>query len=330
MSCVSAHCPPAPTPVGLKVKMWIHRFIYCLVLVLSSLFFALYPHWFAWYFLMLSLLILPFDLIISLPGMLTRRVSLSAPYSMEQGEAGDLAILIQSARRFPSGYIKMRLSVRDNDRVSGQKLKCPGTNGSRTAAEIDSGHCRVVTYSIKRYWAISVLGLFSIPVPTACRAVVLILPRPVKPPGSVTLPQTVMLRPKPGVGFSEEHDLRAYREGDQMRAVHWKLSAKHDSLIVREPLFPPPHSRLLHATQWKNAGDRDLILGRLRWVSDYLLGMELQHYVKFGDNPRVEEVAAPGDIELCLFHALGGAYQGARMTSSVIGRFSWVFRIDAS
>lgn len=40
--------------------------------------------------------------------------------------------------------------------------------------------------------------------------------------------------PRKGKDVGEVHDLREYQPGDSMRAVHWKLSAKLDELIVKE------------------------------------------------------------------------------------------------
>jgi len=309
--------------------MWTHRIIYFLILVLAAVFFVMYPHWFAWYFLIFSLIVFPFDIIISLPGMITRRVALSAPYTMEQGETGDFVISVGASGRFPSGYLKMRLSIRDNDRARKQRVKCTGAAGSKVVSAIDTTHCGVISYTLKRCWAASIIGLFSIPVPVRRSATVLILPSPVKPPGSVDVPLAVVLRPKPGGGFSEEHDLRPFREGDQMKYVHWKLSAKHDSLIYREALSPPPQSRLIHASRWKGAHARDVILGRLRWVSGYLLEKDLPHFVKIGDSLRVEEISRPDDLVNCIYHALDNSFRGARISVPASSRFSWVYEIDA-
>ena len=35
----------------------------------------------------------------------------------------------------------------------------------------------------------------------------------------------------------KSHDIRLYRIGDPINSVHWKLSAKLDELVVREPLI---------------------------------------------------------------------------------------------
>lgn len=43
----------------------------------------------------------------------------------------------------------------------------------------------------------------------------------------------------PVQGFSEQSEIRSYRPGDPMRSVHWKLSAKTDGVLVREPVEHP-------------------------------------------------------------------------------------------
>ena len=39
---------------------------------------------------------------------------------------------------------------------------------------------------------------------------------------------------------SELFQIREYREGDQLRDIHWKLTAKREELMVKEHSFPKP------------------------------------------------------------------------------------------
>jgi len=149
---------------------------------------------------------------------------------------------------------------------------------------------------------------------------------PAKPPNTVALPRGVILRPKPGGGFSEEHDLRPYRNGDTMRSVHWKVSAKFDSLTIREPLIPQAHSRLLHAARWSGARERDLILGRLRWVSGFLLEWELPHFVKLGDGGPIADIAKVEDLHDYLYLLLGGMPEAIPIPAVPV-RFAWVYKV---
>jgi hypothetical protein len=174
------------------------------------------------------------------------------------------------------------------------------------------------------------LGLFSLPVSAGGKGFVLVMPPPIEPVNTKALQHGTNLRAKPGGGYSEEHDMRNYRQGDPIKNIHWKISAKFDSLIIREPLEPPPHSRLIHIMPWNCEAERDLILGRLRWVSDYLLKWQLPFYVKFDDNPVVTEVEQESDLIDFLYYVLGAAANKPKKLEQIPLRFSWVFRIDAS
>ena len=304
------------------------RIIYIFALAVSALFYVLYPYWFSWYLFVLLLLLIPFDLLISLPGMLMGRISLTVPKSLEQGEKGAVTAMTVRGKPFPSGRIKAWLRVSGSDPSAWRRIKCAAARGSLCETAVDTSHSGVRVFSIGRFWASSLFGLFSIPLRMNYRAVVLVLPKPVKPPYSVSPPRTVVFRPKPGGGFSEEHDLRPFRQGDSLRNVHWKLSAKFNSLIIREPLAPQAHSRLVQVARWTGSMDRDLILGRLLWVSDYLLARGLHHYVRLGDSGPIAEITGAEDLTVFLRHALDGASPALSAPASVPVRFSWVFPVD--
>lgn len=184
-------------------------------------------------------------------------------------------------------------------------------------------------FEIKRIWIVSLIGLFSVPAAVSCRASVLILPPPVKPKNIIALSRGVILKPKPGGGFSEDYDLRRYRPGDPVKSIHWKVSAKFDALIIREPLVPPPHSRLIHMVKWNDAPERDLIIGRLRWVSDYLLKWELPYFIRFDDDGFIAEITGAQALTNYLRHLLAGLEQTLPKPAYIPIRFAWVFRVDA-
>ena len=309
--------------------MGTRRIVYLFMLVYAAAFFVLYPYWFSWYLLILLLLLVPFDLLLSLPGMLTRRISLAAPRILEQGEGGRLLIATIQAKHYPAKCIKTLLRVSGDDFSAFQRLVCSAAHNSRYEFTIDTSRSGVTAFALKRFWVVSLLGLFSAPVKAKISVPVLILPAPAKPPNIVALPRGVILRPKPGGGFSEEHELRPFRYGDPVRSIHWKISAKFDSLIIREPMVPPQSSRLVCATLWKGARERDLVLGRLRWVSAYLLGWGIPYYVRLGSDAPVAEVTKSGDLEDYLYNVLGGTLYALAAPATIPARFTWVFRVDA-
>ena len=309
--------------------MGTQRVIYTMSLIGAALFFVLYAHWFSWYLLVLLLLLIPFDLALSLPGMLITRIAVAAPKVLECGAVGTLTVTTQKKRPFPIRCLKAWLRVYSDDFAILRRFMCGADQGSRYEIAIDTSRSGLTVFDIKRIWTISLIGLFSIPANVGCRAAVLVLPAPVKPANIIALPRGVILRPKPGGGFSEDYDLRRYRPGDPVKSIHWKVSAKFDALIIREPLVPPSHSRLVHITQWDNAHERDLILGHLRWVSDYLLKWELPYYVRFGDEGPIAEITSIGILEDYLYRVLDGKAHTLPVHANIPIRFTWVFRVDA-
>lgn len=309
--------------------MGIRRVIYASVIIGSAIFYVLYSHWFSWYLLVLLLLLLPFDFIFSLPGMITRRIILTAPRVLEKGSEGTLEITTLQKKLFPARCIKTWLWVHGDDFAILRRLMCGAEHGSRYEIAIDTSHSGLTVFEIKRFWTVSLIGLFSVPSSITSKAAVLTLPAPIKPQNIIALPRGVILRPKLGGGFSEDYDLRQYRQGDPIRSIHWKVSAKHDTLIIREPLVPPSHSRLIHVTKWDGPKERDLILSRLRWISNYLFKWELPYFIRFGDDGPIAEITKDEELADYLYFVLAGMAHTLPKPVNIPARFTWVFRIDA-
>ena len=86
--------------------------------------------------------------------------------------------------------------------------------------------------------------------------------------------------PKPGGGFSENHEHRLYRPGDSLNQLHWKLSAKVGDLILREPMEPVQGAVLLTLSLRGTPQELDRKLGRLAYTGDYLLERELDFEIR--------------------------------------------------
>jgi len=308
--------------------MTINRLIYVSAVVAAFVFYMLYPPWISWYLLVLLLLLIPLDLFLSLPGMLSKSVSMSVPEVLEKGKDGVIKLTTVCTKSYPVREIITIVSVTGDDLFIDCRFRCPVEEGAQREVTIDTSCSGLIVFTIKRISMVSLLGLFSRPVNTGERKSVLILPPPVKPANTVTLQRGIHLHPKPGGGFSEEHDMRPYRQGDPVRSIHWKVSAKHDSLVIREPLVPPPHSRLVHVMPWNTAEKRDEILGNLRWVTEYLLTWQMPFYVKFGDDATIAEITHESDLVDFLRCVLDDTEGGMHKSNHLSARFSWVFRID--
>jgi len=262
--------------------------------------------------------------------MLTKGMLLSAPSVLEKGEAAVLVLTTIHTKSYPVRCVIAKLQVTRDDFSILCRLRCSPEKDSRREVLIDTSESGVTVFSVKRILTVSLLGLFSLPINTDTKSsAVLIMPPAIKPVNTVALQHGTHLRPKPGGGFSEEHDMRMYRKGDPVRSIHWKVSAKFSSLVIREPLVPPPHSRLVHIMQWNNASERDLILGRLRWVSNYMLKWQMPFYVRFCNATTISEITEASDLSDYLLYTLNNTDKKKAKREQQPPRFSWIFRIDA-
>ena len=102
----------------------------------------------------------------------------------------------------------------------------------------ETGHCALLECRVDRLRVCDCLGLFALPLKAPPPAQVLVVPRP-ESPGPLRLPEGLGTpRPVPrGKSVSgEDYELRPFREGDSLRTVHWKMTAKRDELVTRELL----------------------------------------------------------------------------------------------
>lgn len=323
--------------------MLTRRLIYLITLISVISFYAYYPRWFSWYLLVLVLLLIPLDFILSIPGMLTRKLMFIAPRIMEKDAKGEIMVATVQNKPYPARSIKIiayaekRKSAIEDELsafVRTKKDKSRYTIGAqhdaRCEINIDTSQIGVVSYSVKRKWAVSLLGLLSLPSPVNYETSILILPPPLKPPETLALPRGMVFHPKRGGGFAENHDLRPYLPGDPIKNIHWKVSAKYDSIIIREPLVPPPHSRLVSVAEWRTTKHRDIILGRLRWVADQLLKLEMPFYIRIGENGHAEEVQNHDDLENFLYRELCNLTTETRLNTGDPTQFAWIIKVDAA
>jgi hypothetical protein len=61
--------------------------------------------------MVLILMLVPLDLIMSLPGMLTRRIILAAPKVLDRGEKGTLVVTVLKTKPFPAKRIKAWVKI---------------------------------------------------------------------------------------------------------------------------------------------------------------------------------------------------------------------------
>lgn len=252
--------------------MTVRRIVYLTALLGCVVFYWAYREWLSWFLLMLILLLPWFSLLVSLPALLTCRAEVSCPSAVERG--AEVSLLWQGTSPFPLPSLTGRLTVRNR--------LCGSTKKLRSGDRLPTEHCGLLHIALRCPRCHDYLGLFSLPIRRQSQAQVLVRPvaaAPAEVP-DMSRYQVNLWRPKPGGGFSELHDLRLYRPGDDLRQIHWKMSAKTGKLIYREPLEPVQKGYLLTVTLSGSPKELDAKLGKLLWLSKALLEKQLPHQVR--------------------------------------------------
>ena len=199
------------------------------------------------HFAFFAVLVFPLlGLLISLPAMLGCRAELTASAQrLTRGESASWTLSISNRFRLPVARTSYRLRV--SNRLSG---------------EVHSGRSvlRDVMPEEDRVWTLE---------SDHC---------------GIELPEgTGIADPLPGRKSvsGENYELRAYREGDSLRMIHWKMSAKRDELVTRET---PEVVRLLPVLTFDHFGlmeQVDRTLDRLEGYSTALLEQDRPHEVRW-------------------------------------------------
>lgn len=248
------------------------RLLYLAVLEGCLVFFVAYREWFSWLALVAVLCLPWFSLLLSLPAMLSAKIRLQCPGQLQAGTPVQPALSIQCF--LPAPPVRCRLSVRHS--ITGQR------ETYKPGQTVPTDHCGILEIGLKRIWVYDYLGLLRLPRRVKNTHNLAVLPHPVEIPKPPSLERYLAgaWRPKHGGGFAENHDLRLYRPGDDLRQIHWKLAAKTGKLIFREPIEPMRSKVLLTMTLSGDPDTVDTKMGKLLWMSQYLLGNGQHHEVR--------------------------------------------------
>lgn len=219
--------------------------------------------WLSW-ILLLSWAGLPWlSLLLTLPAIVRFSVSPTGAEVMEMEEKGRLWLLGSCDLPLPPFQGTIRLT----SIYTGHEAPY------RTEKGLKPMHCGALTASVERAWIYDYMGIFSFRVRRTKDTVLRVRPRPVAM-DHVAMPESISAvswKPKHGGGYSENHELREYRPGDNLNQVHWKLSAKTGDLILREPMEAVSSTVLLTMTLSGTPEELDRKLGRLLWLGRKLL-----------------------------------------------------------
>lgn len=242
------------------------RIIWLLSWLGSLAFLIIYQQWLAWLMLGAVLLIPLFSLLISGYAMLTARLETSAPGRLTAGTEAVIQFRCVSKGIPPQWNCRVLVT----HGITGKRKRL------RSADPLPTDHSGVLFCHLTRVRVYDYLGLFALPLRGQRNLRVVVEPKPVPIPHSEEADADAAFawKPKNG-GFSENHELRLYAPGDNLRQIHWKLSAKTGKLIIREPMEPDP-GRVLVSLVLKGEGDElERLLGRTLWLGRRLIEQQI-------------------------------------------------------
>ena len=259
-----------------------YRILYFCLLSMAVSYYVMDTRYLSWLMLVILLLLVPAEVLLSLPGLLTLRVKLTAePLSPTQG--GVLTARAEVSSRFPVHCVRLRMQCKNllTGEEADKKGCFPARGGKMAELPCLWEHCGTVRCQVTSARMVDLLGLFSFRVRLPAPVEVLVSPTPVPFQGraSTFTPggtwEAAAL--SAGKGGEERSSVREFRDGDQLRDVHWKLSSKLQKLIVREAEQAPQPSVVL-AFCLSGAPDRaDQVLARLTGLSEDLFENQCVH-----------------------------------------------------
>lgn len=252
--------------------MALRRLAYLAVLEGCLVLYVFYREWMAW-LLLIAVLCLPLlSLLLSLPAMCTVKTSLRCPTEISVGRS----VRPELDRRCPLPAPPVRCRLKLRHMITGETVVV------RAGKKLQPENCGTLEITPARVWVYDYLGLWRFPSGKKAPNRLTVLPVAVQPK-TIPDPRHYLAagwRPKTGGGFAENHDLRLYRPGDDLRNIHWKLSSKTGKLILREPVEP---LRKLLVLTLELSGEEDVLdskLGELYWLTEHFLETGITHEVR--------------------------------------------------
>lgn len=258
-------------------------------------------------------IILPFlSLAISLPGISGFTLRLAPPSDkLTRGAADKWRIIANCRRGLPLAAVA--LWVKTTNKFTGEEKRFPlelsgVTNGTQLTVPVNSKHCGLLECRVEKVRAYDYLGLFAFKRELPEAALLTVMPQsmPVERlPEADNRHSRVFARP---AGSGEDYEIRDYRPGDPLRAVHWKLSSKQDELLVRETMEVEKAMIVLTFDHFGEPIVLDRLFDRISSISSALVREDQKHTLRWIESGsgiiRSFEILCENDLSHALKAAL--------------------------
>lgn len=305
------------------------RTIYLVLLAATAALHLVYGQYVTHYMVIFLLCVPLISLIASIPSALGAEVSLKGGGEVCRGGKGSVLMTFESSAHFPPEA--WRITVDSRNEFTGseygrQKIRITGETSGEKEFSPETSKLGLVNYRIKRAFVFDHLGLIPIPVKKSGAAGVTVVPiseEPLPEP-DLDADSTLSFMPKQQ-GFSEEHELRPYRAGDQLNLIHWKLSRKCGALILREPQQAVRKDIVIVIEPSSDYEPHRSVLEQLCYLNDILNEKKIPYMLQYGH--KTYTINCLDDYRDFIIEALASPMRGARERYIATGRDALVYRI---
>ena len=267
-------------------------------------------------------------------GRLRAELTLS-PYG-EKGAVTAGRLSVENKSLFPADRLLCQVCCENlltgERELSTLRMAAPARSRTGTELRLKSRHSGRVRVSVRQLTCFDLFGLFRFRVrlPEEVCALTLASPRTFSVETQISYGESADMDSdeysmrKPGYDPSETFAIREYRPGDRIRQIHWKLTEKFDSLMVRDYGLPIQNTVLLlletgtPGQEKPDADCLDALAEALLSVSQELVRQQIVHSIGWQNHEEniftCMEVETDEDLNLVL-PGLLGAVPGADAVS---------------
>ncbi len=289
----------------------------------------------------ISLLALPPLSWLALPAASKQlRPVVSAPLTAEKGAEISVCVSVEQTSIWPTGPISCVLQARNE--LTGEETAIPVTGHvpprGRACWQIPmtAHHCGYLRLQVSSLRVYDLFGLLPRPTKRLAQEAVTVLPEMAELSLSVTVPPVAQADSldyapdRPGYDESEVFQLREYRPGDSLRAVHWKLSAKRQELVLKEASLPVMRSIAVFLD--KNTGSPtpdglDQLADQAASLCKTLCEAGFSFCLRWSEDGRPvgEQVENLDDLAGCLPRMLRKGSDGSECTRQALGEYGRIY-----
>ena len=278
-----------------------NRLIYLAVLIGTLLFYFFYKKWLAWICVMLVILFPVLSLVALILSTKRIVVKIDTPAETYHKKITELKVIGKPVLMLISSANLMDFKI--TDIMSGEENKKTylGHGPVDIPINVDTEHCGAFYYEVESLRIYDLFGLFYVTPYKNRKTEIIVKPLALRPE---RLPDFEAARSSKTVKSnsleSEIYDIREFAQGDLLKSVHWKASAKRDMLLVREALEEVHENACFPLDLCSNRDELDKRLSNMRFVSEFYLENGIPHIVivkRYNLHDEIIDIKMTHDLE---------------------------------